>query len=499
MDEPLPEPPARASCGHVAAELLTEPATRGHFVQFYEDEQFLGDTVGHFFRAGLAAQDRLLLIAEPAHAQRILVALDPERARAALRSGQLTLVDARELLDTLLVDGMPDAAKFHTELERLLLLTRAFPGARLRAFGEMVNVLWCNGNVRAALRLEELWNEAGQVHEFSLLCAYCISDFCEQRDGVRFDQLCQLHTRVIPTEGFSRLDDAQGWREISMLQQRSRALESEIRQRQAAEAALREVLEKRTRVEAELRGSLEREHEAQARAQASEDFKQAFMGLLSGELQQPLNAILTTARLLTLRAELTTEGQKRLDRVVSSGVRMQRMLEQILDLARDHWTSGISVSRTPARDLLPLVAKIADELRLERPHLHIELRAAGRCMASVDADRFEQVAAHLLSNAVIHGDTTRPINVALTRQGWNVSLSVHNHGPPIAPEELALLFEPLRRLRKAERRSAGLGLGLYISQRVVRAHGGTLRVESNEELGTLFEATFPHHDPVGIS
>lgn len=467
-------------------------------MQFYEEERFLGDTVAHFFSAGLTAGDRLLLIAEPAHAQSILVALGPERARVALRSGQLTLVDARELLDTFLVDGMPDAGRFHVELERLLLATQAFPGARLRAFGEMVNVLCCDGNMRAALRLEELWNEAAQVHEFALLCAYGIGTFPEQRDGARFDKVCDLHTHVMPAEGFSRLRDADDrLREISMLQQRARALESELRQRQAVEGALREMLESRTRVEAELRASLEREQAALARARASDDFKEALMGILSRDLRQPLNTILTTARLMTLRGEQTHDGHERLDRLVASGVRMQRMLEQVLDLARDRWTSGIQVSRTPARDLLPLVAKIVDEARLAHPGQRIELRSAGSCVASVDADRFEQVVAHLLSNAATHGDVTRTIDVGLVRQGWQVSLSVHNHGRAIAPDVMPLLFEPLRRPGKSEGRSAGLGVGLYISERIVHAHGGTLRVESSEGLGTLFEATFPHAEVAG--
>jgi signal transduction histidine kinase len=278
-----------------------------------------------------------------------------------------------------------------------------------------------------------------------------------------------------------------------MLQQRAAALETEIRQRQAVEGALRQMLEARARVEAELRASLEREQEARARAQTSDVFKEAFTSILGRELRQPLDTMLTTARLMTLRGELSADGQRRLDRVVASGLRMQRMLEQMLDLARDRWATGISVSRTAPRDLQPLVVKIVDEVRHEHPRLQIELRANACCVASVDADRFEQVVAHLLSNAATHGDAARPIQVALERSGWNVSFSVHNYGRPIAPEALPLLFEPLRRPRpKHESRAAGLGLGLYICERVVRAHGGVLRVESSEQGGTLFEATLPH-------
>ncbi len=468
------------------------PVPGSHFVQFYEEGRFLSETVAHYLAAGAAAGERLLLIAEPAHAQAILSALGPERALAALRSGQLTLVDARELLDSLLVDGQPDAGRFNAELERLLRAARAFPGGRVRAFGEMVNLLWRDGNFSAALQLEELWNAAGLVHDFSLLCAYDIGRFCEPRDGARFEQLCALHTHVIPTEGFSGLHDmTERLREITVLQQRARALESETRQRQAAEGALREMLESRSRVEAELRSSMDREREARAYLQAGEDFKQDIMGLLGRDLRQPLNTILTAARLMTLRGELTADHHRLVERVVSSGVRMQRMLEQALDMARDRWTGGISVSRTAPRDLRLLVAKIVEETRVAHPGLQLDLRADEQCLVSVDADRFEQVLTHLLSNAVSHGDTSRPVLVSLAQQGWYVSLRVQNYGPAIPPELLPSLFVPPRRARKVQLRSAGLGLGLYISERIVRAHGGALRAESSAEQGTTFEATFP--------
>jgi signal transduction histidine kinase len=301
----------------------------------------------------------------------------------------------------------------------------------------------------------------------------------------------------MPTEGFSQLADSQQrLREISVLQQRARALEGEVRQRKAIESALREVLERRAQVEAELRASLEREQEARLQAQANDAFKEVFMGILGHDLRNPLNTILTTARLMTLRGELLPESQKRIDRVITSGVRMQRMIEQILDMARDRLTSGIAISRTAARDLVPLVGKIVEETRLAHPERRIELRSEGRCFASVDADRFEQVVSNLLGNAATHGDPARPIVVRVARvEGADseaqVTFSVRNYGTPIDSSFLPLLFDPFRRQRKPEGRSAGLGLGLYISERIVRAHGGTIRVESSEKEGTLFETVIP--------
>jgi signal transduction histidine kinase len=502
----LQSPKRDAGPVHIAAGLLEEPPGASHFVQFYDDEAFLFETVARFAGAGLEAGERVLLISTPEHVAGVLGQLDPERVARALREGQISVVDARSLLAALLVDDMPDAARFREALKPLLEAPAETSARPLRAFGEMVNVLWRDGNPRAAIRLEELWMEAVREHQLVLLCGYAAANFREPGDALGFSDVCATHSHVLPTEGYAQLADSlQQLREISVLQQRAHALEGEVRQRKAVESALRDVLERRAQVEAELRASLEREQEARLQAQANDAFKEVFMGILGHDLRNPLNTILTTARLMTLRGELLPESQKRIDRVISSGVRMQRMIEQILDMARDRLASGIAVSRTAPRDLVPLVSKIVEETRLAHPERRIELSAEGRCFASVDADRFEQVVSNLLGNAATHGEPARPILVRVARvvgavrgdtseeetSGAQVSFSVRNYGTPIDPSSLPLLFDPFRRQRKPEGRSAGLGLGLYISERIVRAHGGTIRVESSQKDGTLFEAVIP--------
>lgn len=493
----LKSPQRDVGPAHVAAGFLAKPPGASHTVQFYDDEAFLFETVARFAGAGLEAGDRVILIVTPEHAQGILGQLDPERVARALREGQISVVDARKLLDSLLVEDMPEAKQFRVALKPVLDAPAASPARPVRAFGEMVDVLWQAGNPRAAIRLEELWEELLREQQIALLCGYAAANFRDPGDSNGFSDVCATHTHVIPTEGFSQLADSeQRLREISVLQQRARALEGEVRQRKAIESALREVLERRAQVEAELRASLEREQEARLQAQANDAFKEVFMGILGHDLRNPLNTILTTARLMTLRGELLPESQKRIDRVIVSGVRMQRMIEQILDMARDRLASGIAISRTAPRDLVPLVGKIVEETRLAHPERRIELHAEGRCFASVDADRFEQVVSNLLGNAATHGEPARPIVVRVARvEGADseaqVTFSVRNYGTPIDSSFLPLLFDPFRRQRKPEGRSAGLGLGLYISERIVRAHGGTIRVESSEKEGTLFETVIP--------
>jgi signal transduction histidine kinase len=155
-------------------------------------------------------------------------------------------------------------------------------------------------------------------------------------------------------------------------------------------------------------------------------------------------------------------------------------------------TDGIPValSAQPV-DLRPLVTKIVDEVRVAHPTSTIEMRVAGDCFAQLDVDRFEQVISNVVGNAVAHGDTTKPIRIALTTTPGGVSLTVHNDGTPIDPDFLPMLFNPFARGEKPRGQSEGLGLGLYISERIIDAHGGRLSVQSSLDAGTVFEVILP--------
>jgi PAS domain S-box-containing protein len=220
-------------------------------------------------------------------------------------------------------------------------------------------------------------------------------------------------------------------------------------------------------------------------------FKETFVGVLGHDLRGPLSTILTTSRVLAMRQDTPDEIRKRLERVTFSGVRMQRMIEQLLDLTRARLTAGIPVNLSPeAVDLELPVAKIAEEIRIATPHATIHIASDGECSARIDLDRFEQVVANLLGNAVAHGDVSKPIQVSLYSSDQGAVFTVWNAGPPIEPELLPQLFDPFTR-STTRRASAGLGLGLYISERIIHAHGGTLSVQSSRERGTRFDVLLP--------
>jgi signal transduction histidine kinase len=493
---PFESPVARKAGHHAASGLLIDPEPHSHAVQFYETDEFLVQTVGRFLTAGLAAGDRLVVIATQAHREAFVAALGGgDAVGSAIANGRLVLLDARETLSKFMMGGMPDADLFRNVLARVIAKSQAsHPNTRLRAYGEMVDLLWADGNSRAAIRLEELWNDAGKDHSFSLLCAYVMGHFYKEGDSSRFIEVCRTHSHVIPTEAFTQIDDTHArLREISLLQQRARALESEIRHRKELESALRDALRERSRVEDDLRECVKREQQARQQAEASDAFKEMFLGILGHDLRNPLNTVLTTTRLMKVRGELSPDSESRLDRVVASGVRMERMISQLLDVARARLADGIPVTKKAGVDLRLVATKIADELQAAHPTRKIEVRSAGPCPSNLDADRIEQVISNLIANALLYGDPTQPVTVAVEGRGGVASLTVHNFGKPIEPAMMAMLFDPFKRGKEppSHKVTDGLGLGLYIAERIVSAHGGKIEVSSSLEAGTRFEVIVP--------
>ena len=179
-------PSADSGAQHNAAlEFFEAPPPHTHAVQFYEGEEYLYETVARFLASGLKAGDRLLVIATKAHREAFIEKLRPLGADAAIASGLITLHDARQTLAKFMVGDMPDAV-FSDAIDRLMVHAQAGDShARVRAYGEMVDLLWRDGNARAAIRLEELWNDASARHSFSLLCAYVMGNSTKR--GIRPD------------------------------------------------------------------------------------------------------------------------------------------------------------------------------------------------------------------------------------------------------------------------------------------------------------------------
>ena len=213
-----------------------------------------------------------------------------------------------------------------------------------------------------------------------------------------------------------------------------------------------------------------------------------FAAALGHDLRSPLSAIMTGAALLISRGDDKTMAIG--NRILSSGSRMARMIEQLLDLSRARVGGGIPV--TPAEMKLKDVAeKVVAEHQAASPGRVLRLETSGALEGAWDESRLAQVLSNLIGNALEHGVSDTPITVrADGTSPREVILTVNNKGQ-IPEQELPHLFEPFRSGRQAGRRSEGLGLGLYIVDQLVRAHEGTVKVTSNERDGTTFEVRLP--------
>jgi signal transduction histidine kinase/CheY-like chemotaxis protein len=222
---------------------------------------------------------------------------------------------------------------------------------------------------------------------------------------------------------------------------------------------------------------------------SGERFRELSMGMLAHDLRNPLNAILMGAQLVMTTASALQEQM--LTRVISSAKRMDRMVAQVLDLTRARSGGGIPI-RLAWADLHAICAQTVAELSTVNPRRSIEVKTTGDCSGMWDSDRMAQVFSNLLANALAYGRHDTTIDVVLNATDTQVQCSVRNSGPAIPAELLPTLFNPFRRARKFEATvTQGLGLGLFISQQIVAAHGGTISVRSTEQEGTQFTMLLP--------
>jgi hypothetical protein len=175
----------------------------GHFhgVRFYSDADSLCRIVGGFIGEGLERGDIAVVIATPEHTARIESCL---RSRGIevdeqKRQGRLMSFDARETLQLFMRDGMPNPGSFRRALSSALMQARrGREHCAIRAYGEMVDLLWKDGFEAAAIRLETLWNQLARTHDFKLLCGYSMGNFYK---GVAIEEIQKQHSHLVADDG----------------------------------------------------------------------------------------------------------------------------------------------------------------------------------------------------------------------------------------------------------------------------------------------------------
>jgi hypothetical protein len=182
-------------------EVLRQPSHGDHIVQTYQDPAFLADAVAEYLGSGLRRGEAAIVIARPQH-----VALFRERIAAPEEAGQLIILDAEQALARFMEDGMPQWNAFREVIGGLIAQVRLqYPA--VRAYGEMVDLLWQEGRREAAIRLEEFWNELTRLQTFSLFCAYAM-DHLDPASYSGLDSVCKAHTHFLPTRDHHGLNQA---------------------------------------------------------------------------------------------------------------------------------------------------------------------------------------------------------------------------------------------------------------------------------------------------
>ncbi len=453
-----------------------------HFVQFYETDGFLLNSLSGFIGAAINSGDGAIVLATKEHRDgldELLLAngLDLANARAY---GRYVSLDAAETLSKFMVDGSPDPGAFH-DLMSSVIASVTDGRSRVRAFGEMVAILWAENNYAGAIRLEELWNDLQKTHSFSLFCAYPMNGlggekFIEPHSGV-----CTVHSRVIPAESYAGLINQEArLRVIAQLQQKAASLEAEVKERQQAEERLRL--------------ALVGEQMARAEAETANRMKDEFLATVSHELRTPLNAIIGWSHLLQAGSLDQATASRALATIDRNAKVQAQLIEDILDVSR-MITGKLRLNNEPV-DIASVINAAIDSVQLAVDSKEIELEVTLDPSARHtlgDSSRLQQVVWNLLSNAIKFTPSGGRIEVKVKRAGRNLKIRVSDSGQGIGPDFLPFIFE---RFRQADgtttRQHGGLGLGLAIVRHLVELHGGTITAESaGEGKGSTFIIKLP--------
>ncbi|NML62879.1 hypothetical protein HHL21_17705 [Massilia sp. RP-1-19] len=171
-------------------------AARDHCLQIYDSDRLFLNALEGFVAGGIRQGDSIVLIATPAHLSALAARLSRNGfdVDAAVERGQYIALDAAQTLARFMVDGWPDEAMFNAVVDELLGRARRHHH-KVRAFGEMVALMWADGLCDAAVQLEHFWTRLCVQEEFSLFCAYPKAAFGDAADA-GIHQVCAAHSKL---------------------------------------------------------------------------------------------------------------------------------------------------------------------------------------------------------------------------------------------------------------------------------------------------------------
>jgi MEDS: MEthanogen/methylotroph, DcmR Sensory domain len=191
--------------------LLASAGPRDHIVQLYQDQEFLNRAVCRFAASAIANGEGVILVPTAEHWQAFRPRLEAEGVdtNAAQACGQLTVVDADELLPRFMRDAMPDAPVFLGLAADVIAKARdAGRYPKVRWWGEMVNLLWERGDVAASMQLEDQFDRLAHEHQIAIFCSFVMDNFNGEVHSRMLPRLGENHSHLIPVEDYARLERA---------------------------------------------------------------------------------------------------------------------------------------------------------------------------------------------------------------------------------------------------------------------------------------------------
>jgi signal transduction histidine kinase len=221
---------------------------------------------------------------------------------------------------------------------------------------------------------------------------------------------------------------------------------------------------------------------------ATAELREQFIAVLGHDLRNPLAAVAATGDVLELNVSPQLQAMGR--RLLSATSRMAKLIDDVLDFTRGRLGAGMGLSLALEKDMTNALRDVVSELRDAHPERRVTDSIALDRAVNCDRGRVQQLLSNLVGNALSHGASNHPVVVEGFVESGVLTLTVANRGDPIAPENLAKVFQPYWR-PASSKPGGGLGLGLYICSQIVKAHGGTLQVTSSADAGTKFIARLP--------
>jgi hypothetical protein len=175
-----------------------EDQSNKHLVQFYQSDKNLLPPLYEYISEGLISGERCIVIATPVHREALVTMLETGGidVEAVVAREDLVLLDAAETLKTLMPGGHFDPAGFLEKISSAMETAKR-SGTPIRAFGEMVALLWKSGDKQSTVKLEDMWNGLAKTYDFTLYCAYPALHFLWDETGAR-NEIKSYHETTLP-------------------------------------------------------------------------------------------------------------------------------------------------------------------------------------------------------------------------------------------------------------------------------------------------------------